>query len=199
MTELQDLWKESEHTLNEQLNIDSGRLHASTARHLKTSLFRIPLNHLTELVMNGFFAPFLWNFAIRHQGDAWMFWSAIFLLLFTAFEIVFSLVALREYLGLRPEKSILKTQQKLNKLRLMQLWETRSLLLIIPVIVVPLLAVLIKALTGLNLYDLAGSWLLWFIGGSAFVALILVIILLRFPDKKLEMALEQLKEFSEME
>ncbi len=72
-----------------------------------------------------------------------------------------------------------------------------SLLAIIPVFALPLVIVLAKGLANWNLYQYDMEWMTGFSIGSVVVAIILVVVLHLFPNKKLKEAMsfiEALKE-----
>lgn len=197
MTELDILWKD----IDEKMKPEStGKLFLpdKKMKKMKLNLYQIPLNHLLNIILITPFIYFLFNFCIAHYDEVHFIVPSSILLLVTTGSFAYSLLTLKNYYAISSNESILVTQKKMEKLRLLQLWETRSLLVIIPAFSGPFLIVMAKYLANINLYEWMGIQLIWFTAGSLAIAIILVIILQLFPDQKLRESIQYLKELNEM-
>lgn len=197
MTELNKLWQNADHKINDETALSMDNLSSNQRRKLQGKLYKIPLNHLFNIIVDLPFTLFLMDFIKMHFTDTYFMIPAAVLLLVVAFSLALSIYALSEYLRIRVDKNIIETQKRLSSLSILEKWETRSLLVLIPLFAGPFLIVFAKSFIGLDLYSLAGQWLPEFLGGSFIVAIILVFFLSKFPNPELKAARKSLQELNQ--
>jgi len=199
MTELNRLWQNADQKINDGATLRIENLSFNERKNLQNKLYKIPLNHLLNIMIDIPFTLFLIDFIKMYFTELHFLIPAAILLLLVVFSLGLSIYALIEYLRIRVDENIISTQKRISSLIILEKWETRSLLVMIPLFAGPFLIVAAKYFLGIDLYELAGQWLPQFMGGSFIVALILVFFLSRFPSPELKAArnsLKQLKQFN---
>ena len=152
-----------------------------------------------ELVVNSLFFTHLLGICIQFSGQRAFLIPAIILLGLFTWDIWVKAYRLYELGQISFEPPILETQKRVEGLKLSARRERLQLFAVIPVFSTAFIIVFGKAWLGLNLYEIMGTYLFNYFLGSLVVGAIIAILLLRFPDKKVQEASDFLKEIAEYE
>ncbi len=138
------------------------------------------------------------NFSILHLPELKFLIPGLFLFLFSVYSIIFNLNKLILHYGIKAQTPVLQTQKKLEKLKYLESREKQLLYIFIPLFSPIFLIVGAKFILNLNLYNYL-NWLIAQTAASIVIAIIVVFILKKFPDKNLEKSISFLKEITEEE
>jgi hypothetical protein len=195
--ELTEIWKTSANQQEDAIHINHQLIKELGFNKIKAGLSEIKWTSLFELIVEVGFSFFLVNFLVNHLGQPAFFIPAAMLFGLMIFNILFESSRLYLYFSISPDLPILENQKKLSQLKKLEIFDMYSLLAIIPVFALPFVIVLAKGLANWNLYQYDMEWMTGFSIGSVVVAIILVVVLRLFPNKKLKEAMsfiEALKE-----
>jgi hypothetical protein len=165
---------------------------------IKSWLSEFKLSNYIEVSVNFLFSVYLLGFLADHFFIIKYAMPAIFLLIVVGGGLVFGVYKLSLYYSIDLNSSIRQTQKNIEKLKYYERLEKNMLYVVIPLFSTAFIIVIAKALFSFDLYTL-GSWLIIYTGGSFIVALIVIFILKKFPDKNLQNAITFLKEINEFE
>ena len=170
-------------------------------KKIKSGLFEIKRNAYLGLVVYFFWSLFLGGFMLNHLLEMRFFLPAQLLLGFSIVGFVISVYRLKLYLSISTRYSVLQTQRKIERLNQLQLLDIQSLLIVIPLFSVPFAIVMAKALLNLDLFTFAifVKLALYATVGGLIVAVIMVFILTKFPNKNLKASIDFLNELKETE
>ncbi|MTI41822.1 hypothetical protein [Fulvivirga lutimaris] len=188
--ELASAWKANDQTLESTIKVNRLLVKNLAFRKIKSSLYEIKWTSFFELAVNVLFYFFLVNFIRDHLTQYEFLIPAILLLVLTIVEVGAEIFKLYQVLTLDAQESVLKVKEKLTLLKRLEIIDTYSLYIIIPVFSGPFFLILAKGLLGIDLYQFDLTWMIQYVGGSFVVAAILVFILKRFPNEKLKAAME---------
>lgn len=188
--ELTEIWKQSDMHQNEAIKVNHQLIKEVGLNKIKTSLREIKWSAIFEITLEFLFSGFLINFLENHQGQPAYSIPAALLLGLMIFNILFGAYKLALFYSIKTDGPVLKAQKKLSRLKKLEIFETYSLLVIIPVFALPFLIVLAKALLNWSLYDFGTGWIIQTIIGSFVVAAILVYFIRKHPNKKLKKAIQ---------
>jgi hypothetical protein len=195
--ELTEIWKHSEMHIDEAVKINHCLIKEVGLSKVKSNLKEIKWSSVFEIIVEILFSGFLINFLINHQGQPAITIPGSLLLGLTIFNLAFETYRLTLYYSLRADCPVLKAQKKLSLLKKLEIFDLYSLLVIIPVFALPFLIILAKALLNWDLYQFGTGWMIQFSMGSVAIAIILVLILRKYPNKKLREAIKFIKELRE--
>lgn len=195
--ELSTLWNSSEQELNQQIEIRQKLVKEISMRKVKTHLAEIKWTAFVELGVNLLFVLFISRYLAENLSETKFFAPGLLLFIFTIGSLVFSSYKLTLYYGIQAGFSVVQTQEKVARLRYLELLSTNSLYLAIPLFYAPFMIVMAKAVANFDLYRY-GDWLIYSTLGSVGVALVVVYLLKKFPSKRLQEAHSFLNELKEM-
>jgi len=132
------------------------------------------------------------------------------LLLVTVFSLVFSGYKLSLFQKIDSRYSVLETQKAMERMKYLERFEKNLLLVIIPLFSPAFLIIMVSSVFNYNLGPIEkwfieytqmsiGNWLILYTLGSALVAMIVVFILKKFPNKNLQKSISFLKEIDDIE
>lgn len=195
--ELLNIWKNEDGKLNDNIRLNDKLLRHSSFGKIQSLLSENKFENIFELIANIIFViilnPFLWN----HINEAKFAIPAAFLLVLMVIGIVVNVYVLSSISSLNYKISILEAQRKIERIKLIQKIDTKSLLILIPLFSFAFLTVFLKGILGLDIYQF--SWIWEYLLGSFFVGVVIVFFLLKYPDEKMESVLVFLKEIKEYE
>ena len=199
INELKDLWKTTQ-TVEPNNNESIIKLMKENSISKVNKLLRgFRSETIFELIVNSLFFTHLLGICIQFSNQrAFLIPGLILLGLFT-WDIGVKAYRLYELGQISFEPPILETQKRVERLKLSARRERLQLFAIIPVFSTAFIIVFGKAWLGLNLYEIMGTYLFNYFLGSLVVGAIIAILLLRFPDKKVQEASDFLKEIAEYE
>ena len=199
LDELKHIWQENDQELDQSLSVNQQLLKEVSLNRVHAHLRTFKFEKIFEMAANGFFALWLGNFLLN-TPFSWGFSSpALFLFLVAVADLAWNTFLLSETAKISFGAPILEAQRTLERITLYNRREINLLYVLIPLFPVALFIVVGKSWLGLDLYDLFGSWMLWFMGGSLVIAAIIVWFLKRFPDQQMQKALDFLQEISQFE
>lgn len=195
--ELLDIWKNEDDKLNDNIQLNDKLLRHSSFGKIQSLLKENKFENIFELVCNIIFIlmlnPFLWS----HINEAKFAIPAAFLLILMIIGVIMNIYILSSIYQLNYKTPILEAQRKIERIKLIIKIDTQSLLLLIPLFSSAFLIVFFKGVLGLDIYQF--NWILEYTIGSFFVGVIIVFLLLKYPNKKMESVLGFLKEIGEYE
>lgn len=191
--ELTHIWNDTNSDINQTVTINKQLLKVVTMSKVKSNLMEIKLSAIISLIVSFFFTQFLAQFIWAHYSTPKLLIPALVLALFTVAELAQSIYQLILCYTLDPSAPIIENQKKLWRLRLIEQMEVKALLVLIPLFWTAFLIVMAWALTDIDVLSM-GSFILYQIAGSIIIALIVVYFLKKFPDKKLQEAIQFLAE-----
>ena len=195
--ELLDMWRSEDNKLDDNIQLNNKLLRHTSFGKIQSLLAESKFENVFELVVNIVFIwilnPFLWN----HIYEAKFAIPAAFLLILMILGVVMNVYILSSISQLNYKTPILEAQRKIERIKLIIKIETQSLILLIPLFSFAFLVVFLKGVLGLDIYQY--DWIWNYTIGNFFVGIVIVFLLLKFPDKKMESALGFLKEIGSYE
>ncbi len=197
--QLTGIWNNADPTLDQALKINKELVKTISISKVKSSLSEIKWTSIFEVAVGIWFLVFLLNFSVMHHSDLQFLVPAVILIAISVYGLVIEFKQLVMVLAINAKVSVAETQVKLSILKKLEAYDTYSLLVIIPLFSAPFLIVVAKAIADINLYELAGQWLVSYVAGCVVVAGIIVFFLRKFPNKGLQESIDFLKELKENE
>lgn len=197
--ELIKLWNSQDMTLEKSIKVNKDLLTSVSLQKIKSYLTVFRRTNIFELIVNVLFLHWLIPIIPNHLDAVAFLLAAGFLSVLMVGSIIFNSYNLYLAKSITYNSSIVETQQKIERIKLLERYDIQSLYILIPTFSVAFLVVVTKAVTGLDLHLILGIHLLYYTIGSFIVGLIIVWFLKRFPDEKLQKAQEFLKEIKELE
>ncbi len=198
LNELVEIWQSTDTQLDDNLKINKKLLKEVSISKIKSYLVEFKLGNIIEIIVNSVFVIFLMSFIVDHFLFFEFSIPAVALYIIVAGSLGLNIYKMVLYYKINAESSVIQTQKNIERLKFFDILNKNSLYIIIPIFSTTFLIVMAKALLNYDLYQL-GNWLIMFTAGSFVVALIVVFLLKKFPDKNLQKAAAFLKEIREME
>jgi len=195
--ELSKIWSSAGDHMAGSLQINRELAKRAALYKFKNGMQATTLGIWIELIVSGLFFIFLLKFISGHISDVRYALTAFVLLAITLYGFVFEIYRLYLIASVDPSSPVVETQKKLARLQMLEIIDTKSLLIIIPLFSFPFMAVSAKSLLNIDLFAIKPGWTVAYVAGSLVVAAILVVILLRFPSGNLRKTIEFLKELEE--
>ena len=195
---LKEIWENQD--TRSWIPVQQELLTNTSIHKVRSKLYEVKWENLIELLISLPFFIFIVDFTINQWGNPYVFYPALSILIFSIASIAFNGYQLYLFYGISPEKGILENQRRVEQLRYNRLLEINALLVIIPLFSVPFLLIGAKIILGFDLWEL-GSVLVSFFLGSIGVAMVIVFLLRRFPNKALEESsrfLQELKDYEQL-
>lgn len=196
LNELVNVWNNSDTELETTLKINRELVAEVSTGRIKALLSEIKLSSIIEIVVNTIFMFFLMGFLVDH----FLIWKysipAGMLMGLTIFSLLFNGHKLSLFNKIDTKVSVLETQRAMERLRYLDLMETNTLYVIIPLFSSAFLIVLAKAFLNYDLYNF-DQYFAQFMLGSFFVAVIIVFFLKKFPNRKLRNTISFLREIKD--
>ena len=182
--EITNIWNDTSESIDRDISVRQELLQNVSIQNIKTNLYEIKWTSFFELIVNSFWIVFLIRFITIHIDHIGFIIPASILILIALFSLAIETRKLIHYFTLSPSSSVFQTQKKLTKLQLLEHIDTLSLYFIIPLFAAPFFLILGKEFFSVNLYQYSNA-LIFISFGSVIIALILVYILKKFPNKAL--------------
>jgi len=196
LQELVNIWKNTDQELENKIKINKNLFKEVTVNKIRVMLGEFKWTNIVEICFNFVFLIYLIGFFIDHFSVLRYAIPSGILMLIMFYSLSFNIHMLKLFFRIDVKSSIVQNQKIVERLRYYNVLDTRMLYVIIPLFSTPFLIVMAKAFFDFNLYRL-GQWLVMFSAGSFVVALIVVYLLRRFPDKKMQKAITFLSEISD--
>lgn len=198
LQELSNIWKGADSKLESAVKINKSLFMEVSMNRIKTDLTTLRWTSYIEIVVNFLFLFFVVNFTTSHLWEIKFLIPGLLLFAFSIYSIIFSINKLVLHYRINVQTPVLQTQKKLEKLRFLELREIQSLYIFIPLLWLIFLIVGAKFILDLDLYNYM-NWIIVQTAGSVVIAIIIVFILKKFPDKNLEKSISFLSEIAEEE
>ncbi|WP_159517372.1 hypothetical protein [Sunxiuqinia indica] len=197
--ELNNIWNRADESLETNLKINKAMFKEVSIQKVKSKLYELKLSSWIEIAFNIPFALFLIGYVIDQFTIIKYSVPAFLLLLISLFGLTFSGYKLYLcYRRIHASQSLIETQKSIEKLKYYELMEKNLLYVIIPLFSTAFLIVMAQSILNIDLYQYS-NWLALQAASSVIVALIIVFILKKFPNKKIQESLSFLKEINAIE
>lgn len=195
--ELSQIWQNADTQQDNAIQINHQLIREVGFRKIRSNLGEIKWTSVTEIIIELIFSFFLVSFYVNHLTEPAFLIPAAMIFGLMIFNLIFESYRLHLYYRIRNDLPLLDTQKKLTRLKKLEIFDTYSLLVIIPVFSLPMIIVLAKGFANWNLYQYGTEWMMGFFIGSIVVAVVLVILIRLFPNKKLREAMSFVESLQE--
>ena len=196
--ELANIWRGSDEELENKVKINKELLKEVSMNKIRKGLSEFKWEAILEIVGAYLFLDFITGFTLAHTAEVEFLIPALILFGATITTFALSGYKLFLYYSINSNASVLQTQKRLARLQYVERFDINLLYIFIPLLSAPMLIVGAKALMGISLYFLK-TQLIYYTIGSFVVAVILVFILKRFPNRNLQRSIALLREIRETE
>ncbi len=197
--ELSTIWNNQSIELEKSLQINRELVKSIALAKVKSSVREIKWRAFIGIPAVIYWMMLLVGFVIDNFSDIKFLLPALILLVLSLYNLVFEVYRLVLYYTIDTKSSVTEAQEKMVRLRRLEIIDIYSLLIIIPLFSGPFLIVVAKAIPDLNLYNFDPDWLISYMAGSVLIAAIIVYVLKKFPNKKLTESIAFLRELRENE
>ncbi|MBU1820338.1 MAG: hypothetical protein KKG00_02345 [Bacteroidetes bacterium] len=194
--ELAKLWNSADEELGSRIEINRKLVKEVSMRKVRSHLTEVKWTAYFELAVNLLFVQFVGRYVVENLYEVKFLIPGLLLFAMTLFSLIFSSYQLTLYYGIRSGTSVVQTQTKLARLRYLELLDLNLLYIMIPLFYATGIIVAAKAVADYDMYRHA-SFLFYNTLASAVIAVVLIFILKKYPDKRLKEAqafVDELKE-----
>ncbi|MDQ6845931.1 MAG: hypothetical protein M3Z92_16560 [Bacteroidota bacterium] len=195
--ELSGIWNSADLALDKSIQINKELVKNIGISKVRSGLYEIKLTAVIGIIAGIFFSIFLSGFFFNHVLDFKFSFPAFILLVIILFSLIIEMYKLILIYTLDSKSPVTEARKKLMRLKKLEILDTYSLCIIIPLFSAPFMIVIAKAFLHLNLYAFNTNWLIYFTAGSIVIALILVFFLRKYPGKNLAKSIAFLNELKE--
>lgn len=196
--ELAGIWNNADQAIGSRVEINQKLVKEVSVHKIRTQLTEVKWTTLIELGVSILFMGFIGKYLIDQYNDMRFFLPGLLLFVSTVINLGLAIYQLTLYYEINASRSVVQNQKVVARLRYLEILDTNSLYVIIPLFYAPFLIVLAKALVGYDMYA-HSSWLLYTTAGSVIIAMIVVFFLKKYPNKGLKESLSFLNELKESE
>lgn len=196
--ELANIWNGSDNKMENTVKINKTLFMEASINRIKTELSPIRRNSFFEIIVNLLFLFLMMKFSVSNLSEIKFMIPGLILIVFTCYNFIFSIKKLFLIYGIDTQTPVLLTQKKLEMLKLMKIKEIHMLYIFIPLLSPTFLIVGAKVFINLDLYQFI-NWLIAQTVASILIAVVIVFVLKKFPDKNLDKTLQFLNEIAEAE
>jgi len=199
LEDLKNIWAEHNKKLDKNLKVNTYLLKTTTLEKTRGLMGNFKFETIFELIVNVLFYIFLMGFIADHIFEAKFLIPAIILQIMMILSIIWNIYSLNVLSKINYSIPIAVIQKKMERLRLYTIREINLLLIIIPIVTPCFVIVLLKGLIGFDAYIYYKIWFYPLIT-TVLITPVIVWLLRKFPDKKMEEAirfLDEIKEFEE--
>lgn len=196
--ELANIWNGSDNKMENTVKINKTLFMEASINRIKTELSPIRRNSFFEIIVNLLFLFLMIKFSVSNLSEIKFLIPGLILIVFTCYNFIFCTKKLFLIYGIDAQTPVLLTQKKLEMLKLMKIKEIHMLYIFIPLLSPTFLIVGAKVFLNLDLYQFI-NWLIAQTVASILIAVVIVIVLKKFPDKNLDKTLQFLNEIAEAE
>ena len=198
MNELTTLWKDQDRQLDKIIIVNKSLLKELGIHKVRSRLGHIKWSAIFSILAYFLFMGFLAEFILANFQAVKFLVPGFALFIYSVAGIFLNVYRLILYYNINSYEPVLKTQRVSEKLRYLDLIEKNSLYLAIPLFWLAFVIVVVKAITGYDLY-IQRTWLMLSAAGSALIAVMIVYFLNKYPDQRFRKAIEFLRELTENE
>ena len=195
--ELSTIWNGTDSKLENTVRVNKSLFMEVSMNRIKNNLNSLRWTGYFEIIVNFLFLLFVVNFTLSNLSELKFLIPGLILFAFSIYSIYFSIKKLVLHYGINAQTPVLQTQLKLENLKLLETRETQLLYVFIPLLSPVFLIVGAKFILNIDLYNYM-NWLIAQTAGSVVIAVIIVFILKKFPNKNLEKSIAFLNEIAEV-
>jgi hypothetical protein len=195
--ELSTIWNSTDSKLENTVRVNKSLFMEVSMNRIKNNLNSLRWTGYFEIIVNFLFLTFVVNFTLSNLSEFKFLIPGLILFAFSIYSIYFSIKKLVLHYGINAQTPVLQTQLKLENLKLLETRETQLLYVFIPLLSPVFLIVGAKFILNIDLYNYM-NWLIAQTAGSAVIAVIIVFILKKFPNKNLEKSIAFLNEIADV-
>jgi len=199
LDQLKKIWKDYDEAIEPRLELNKELLKEASVKKVQSFMFEFRLENYLELLINGIACTYLIKLLIGGFEDLKFVLPVTFLIILLGFELAWNLYKLIQSDKLSYKRPLIENLKVLEKLRLYNRWEIQSLIVLIPMFSASFLILIPKLFFDLDVFPLLGDGVWYFVLGSVVVGLVLAGILSLFPDRKMNQAINFLREISQYE
>ncbi|MEM7103396.1 MAG: hypothetical protein AAF502_09725 [Bacteroidota bacterium] len=199
MHELINVWKAYDQKLDKYLKVNERLLREVSFGKVRSLLREFKFTQIFELVCNALFTIFLMGYLIDNYAVLKFLLPGLGLLALMVWGMYWNITALDMMARTDVDTPVIVAQQRIEKLKMRERIERNALLVIIPVFWIAFMIVFFKGVLNLDFYVIFKGLIWSSFAGSIIVATIIVWFLKKFPDKKMEQAIEFLDEIKAIE
>ncbi len=197
--ELSGIWNSADIALDKSIKINKELVKNIGITKVRSGLYEIKLTAVVGIVVGIIFSNFLFGFIYDNFFEFKFLLPALILLLITMFSLIIEVYKLTLIYTLDSKSPVAEAQKKLIRLKKLEILDTYSLYIIIPVYSAPFIIVIAKAFLHLNLYTFSLNWVIYLTAGSLVIAVILIFFLRKNLGKNLSKSIAFLNELKEDE
>ena len=195
--ELSTIWNGTDSKLENTVRVNKSLFMEVSMNRIKNNLNSLRWTGYYEIIVNFLFLLFVVNFTLSSLSEFKFLIPGLILFAFSIYSIYFSIKKLVLHYGINAQTPVLQTQLKLENLKLLETRETQLLYVFIPLLSPVFLIVGAKFILNVDLYNYM-NWLIAQTAGSVVIAVIIVFILKKFPNKNLEKSIAFLNEIADV-
>ncbi len=195
--ELSTIWNSTDSKLENTVRVNKSLFMEVSMNRIKNNLNSLRWTGYYEIIVNFLFLLFVVNFTLSSLSEFKFLIPGLILFAFSIYSIYFSIKKLVLHYGINAQTPVLQTQLKLENLKLLETRETQLLYVFIPLLSPVFLIVGAKFILNIDLYNYM-NWLIAQTAGSVVIAVIIVFILKKFPNKNLEKSIAFLSEIADV-
>lgn len=196
--ELINIWNKQNDNIENSITVNQHLLKTVTLQKIKTNLTIFRRTNIFELIVNILFLYWLVQIIPNHLDSVAFLLASGFLSVLMIGSIIFNSYNLYLAKSITYNSSIAETQQKIERIKLLERYDIQSLYILIPTFSVAFLVVIVKAAIGVDLHLILGIHLLYYAIGSFVISLIIVWFLKKFPDEEMEKSIIFINEIHQM-
>jgi len=195
--EIGSIWNNSDQQIDNKISINKKILKELALNKVKSGLYEIRWTSYISIFSWAIFLLFLASFIKDNFSEYQFSFPAFLLVIIGLLALIFDIYKLKMIFSIDADAPVVEAQQKLARLKYAEIFDTYSLYVLIPLLSAPFLIVLAKAFVGFNIYSLGSTWMILQIVGSIVIAIVIVFILRRYPNRNLKASIDFLNEIKE--
>lgn len=198
--ELSHIWN-SDQQYSTKINLNKKLLREVSFHTITDKLKEIKRASFIDIAINWVWSLFLIDYLVDNFAQTYFTIPGVILLGIAVYSIVFDVKKLILYYSINNNFSVLQTQKKLAKLKRLEILDTYSLIVFIPLFFVPFIIVFAQGILGINVFEYGFSEREMFAAaaGSLVIAAIIIFFLKKYPNKQLNNAIQFIDELKEIE
>lgn len=199
LQELSKLWNQYDQKLNVVLEVNKKLLKENAFNKVSSLLRGFKFETQVELLFDILLVIVFVNILFRNLDSLGILRTSLILLCLSVFSAIWNGYKLNQLNKIEYGDSVIDSQKRLARLKYYAGLETKCLYFLIPLFSMGFIPFLFYSLLGVDIFTPLAEWW-WSLGiGSLLIAVIIVWFIRKFPDKKMQSALEFLNEIKKYE
>ncbi len=199
LQELKNIWNEHDKNLDTHVQVNQQLLKRVSLDKARSLMGNFKFSNIIELIASAIWLWPMAYFMANHYAEPKFMIPALILFLIAVLTMAWNVYSLVTVWQLNLDMPITRIQKKLEKMNLYNnLFHRNLLFLLMPLVYLTFMIVAAKGLLGIDMYQ-HWNFMLPQIIGCILLAPVIIWMLKKFPDRKLEEALRFLKEIRKFE